>query len=238
MKIIFLGTRGGITCKSRLHWRHAVTRIEFRSHALLLDAGADWLRFIRTIRVDGLLLTHAHPDHVGGLARGTSSMVYATQDTFNRIAKMPLKQRRVIHDQQEFIIGPFHITPYAVEHSMRAPAVAYRIRAGKHTIFYAGDLVHIYAQHKALQNVDLYIGDGASITRSIIRLHGSYRMGHASIAQQLYWCAQAQISHAIFTHCGSQLVRLGLEAAERVAELGVHYAVKADVANDGMELKL
>lgn len=238
MRILFLGTRGGIKRRSRLHWRHAVTRIEFRSHTLLLDAGADWLRSLPSMRADAVLITHAHPDHVGGLAHGVPCMVYATTDTFERIVNMPLQECFVVHDQKMFMIGPFQITPYAVEHSLRAPAVGYRITAGKHTIFYAGDVVRIYKQAQALRDVDLYIGDGAHITRSIIRLHGDYRMGHASIAEQLRWCADAQIPHAIFTHCGSQLLRLGKMATEQVAAIAAQYAIKASVAHDGMEFTL
>lgn len=51
---------------------------------------------------------------------------------------------------------------FPVEHSLRAPAVGYRIRAGRVVIFYAPDVVSVVDEEKALSGLDLYVGDGSS----------------------------------------------------------------------------
>ncbi len=57
---------------------------------------------------------------------------------------------------------------------------------------------------KALRGVDLYIGDGATIKRTMVRKRGQMSIGHASIVAQLGWCKSTIIRQAIFTHCGSK----------------------------------
>jgi hypothetical protein len=63
-----------------------------------------------------------------------------------------------------------------VEHSIRAPAVGYRIDAGRAAVFYAPDLVSIDEEQTALTGLDLYICDGAAINRSISRRRLSSRI--------------------------------------------------------------
>lgn len=91
---------------------------------------------------------------------------------------------------------------FPVEHSILAPAVAYRITAGHYSVFYVPDLVRIYDQAQALHGLQLYIGDGASITRSILRKRDETIIGHASIRTQLRWCQEEGVLRAIFSHCG------------------------------------
>jgi hypothetical protein len=54
--------------------------------------------------------------------------------------------------------------------------------------------------------VDLYVRDGASLTRPILRRRGGTPIGHSPIRDQLVWCGRQRVARAIFTHCGSQLV--------------------------------
>jgi hypothetical protein len=61
-------------------------------------------------------------------------------------------------------------------------------------------------QRVAGVEIDLYIGDGATITRLILRNHAGVLIGHVQIGAQLGWCSEEQVRTAIFTHCGSQIV--------------------------------
>ena len=126
-----------------------------------------------------------------------------------------------------------------MEHSILAPAVGYRISAGKATVFYAPDLIFIHDRAAALRDVQVYIGDGATLTRSFIRKRGKTLIGHATVRTQLTWCEKEGVPRAIITHCGSEIVsgnerklltRLRTMAAER--------GVDARIAHDGMKLIL
>ena len=128
---------------------------------------------------------------------------------------------------------------FAVEHSLRAPAVGYRISAGGRRVFYVPDLVSIRERTRALSGVQAYIGDGASIVRPIVRWRGGTPFGHAPICTQLDWCQAEGVRRAIFSHCGSQIVG-GDErrCAARVRALGRERGVEARLAHDGMEVVL
>lgn len=239
MQIQFLGTRGGIKIRSEKHYNHTSTLLKFGHSSILIDAGLDWVGKIGKLKIDAILITHAHPDHVGALRGSAPCPVYATQAVWDVIGGWPIKEQLLVQDLQGFCVGSFAVTPYAVEHSLRAPATGYKISAGKHTIFHAGDLVRIYKQHEALRDVSLYIGDGANLTRSIIRKHEGYAMGHASIKEQLSWCNHERVPCALFTHCGSQIVRGNFEVMQQKIELlGAKVGVKAGLAYDNFLYKV
>lgn len=66
---------------------------------------------------------------------------------------------------------------------------------------------------------DLYVGDGASLTRPLRRTPDGYRVGHPSMREQFEWCTQIPVPNAIFTHCGSHIVARDEEAvAHRIKE--------------------
>jgi hypothetical protein len=88
----------------------------------------------------------------------------------------------------------------------------------------------------AFAGLDLYVGDGAAIGRSIVRYREGRPIGHASIRAQLDWCARHRVGRAIFTHYGSEIVRDERGAVAKVAALGVRRGVRASIAHDGLEL--
>lgn len=239
MKITFLGTRGYIDARTKLHHNHASALLSYKKTRLILDVGLDWKNKINDVSADAILITHAHPDHAFGLANGAPCPVYATRQSWKALKKYPVKEKHIVRPLKSFRIGSFFITAFSVVHSIRAPAVSYRIVAGKSTIFYSGDLVYIKDREKALKNISLYIGDGAAIKRSIIRKRDDTLIGHAAIQTQLTWCKKAGITRAIFTHCGSEIVEAHPKTvAAKVKELGKIRGVKAEIAHDGMTVTL
>lgn len=128
-------------------------------------------------------------------------------------------------------------TPFPVEHSLRAPAVGYRISAGEATVFYAPDIVYIKNREKALSAVDVYIGDGATMVRSMVRKKGDRLFGHTPVRTQLTWCKKFEIPKAVITHCGSGIVKNDREEnIRKLAELAEERGVEAAIAYDGMEM--
>lgn len=205
----------------------------------MIDCGLDWLKMLKSIAPTAIVLTHGHGDHAFGLAGGARCPVYATKETWTLIARYPLEQRRIVKARTPFTIGDVKFEAFRVQHSLRAPAVGYRVSAGRSTFFYVPDLAAIPEQRAALRGIDLYIGDGATIVRSMVRVRDHALIGHAPILAQLDWCAAEGVPRAIFTHCGSGIVKGDTRRIEaRVKTLGRERGVAASVAYDRLSLSL
>ena len=72
-----------------------------------------------------------------------------------------------------------------------------RARAARACIFYAPDLIFIHERSAALKGVQIYIGDGATVTRSFIRKRGTALIGHSPVRTQLTWCQKEVVPRAI-----------------------------------------
>src|SRR5436190_23401174 len=121
--------------------------------------------------------------------------------------------------RRPFSIADCTFEAFMVEHSLIAPAVGYRITRGAVSVFYVPDLVKIHERHEAMAGIALYIGDGASITRPLLRRRADSTIGHASVRDQLDWCHEEGVQRAMITHCGSQIVKTDPEAvAARIKE--------------------
>ena len=238
MKLTFLGTRGEINAKSRRHRRHAVLRVSYRGKDVMIDCGENWRREVHRLKPHGIVITHAHPDHALGLKDGSPCMVYATEDAWAGMAEYPIPKarRRTVVPRRAFTVQGIRFEAFPLEHSLRAPAVGYRIIAGKADVFYAPDLVYIHDRDEALTGTRLYIGDGATVTRSFVRKRAEHLIGHTPVRTQLTWCRKTGVPEMIVTHCGSQIVKgdervLGAKLRKMARERGV----KVVIAHDGME---
>ena len=208
---------------------------------MIIDCGEDWAERIARLRPRAILVTHAHPDHVGGLRAGSPCPVYATAAAWRGMARFAIarRDRRTIVPRKPRRIAGIAFEAFPVVHSVRAPAVGYRIAAGGVRLFYVPDVLGLPARAAALRGIRLYVGDGASIVRPIVRRRGRRRFGHAPIREQLAWCRAEGVRTAVFTHCGSQIVA-GDEArsAARVAAIAAACGVAARLAHDGMTLEV
>lgn len=239
MRLTFLGTRGEIEARSALHRRHSSLLVATSRGRLLVDCGRDWLGELEALSPDAVLLTHAHEDHAGGLRGGAPCPVVASEDTWARIRRYPIEERSVVSAGVPLTVCGLRVEAVPVEHSLRAPAVGFRISEGTARLFYVPDVAAIPERARALAAIGLYVGDGASPVRPILRRRDSVPIGHASIRDQLAWCAEEGVPRAVFTHCGSQLVRGDPKAIQaRVEKLGADVGVEAAIAYDGLEISL
>jgi len=205
----------------------------------MIDCGADWLGRLHRIQPEAIVLTHAHPDHAWGLKNGAPCRVYATERTWCYLKRFPLRDRALVEPRTPFSIQDIVFEAFPVEHSLRAPAVGYRITAGRTSIFNVPDLVSIYEQHEALSDIRVYVGDGASLRRPIIRESGGSLIGHASVRTQLGWCRQEGVQKALITHCGSQIVGADSRIVNAdLRALSLEQGVEARLAFDGFEVLL
>lgn len=233
----FLGTRGEIEVRSRRHRRHSAALVQSGDARIMIDCGKDWLRRLRTVAPTAIVLTHAHADHAWGLAEGAPCPVYATKATCVLLDRFPIRDRREMPVQKSVMIGGVRFRACPVHHSIRAPAVGYRISAEGSTLFYVPDVAGLPNAAKTLRGIDVYIGDGATIKRSMVRRRGRTLIGHAPIVAQLGWCKRAGVKRAIFTHCGSQIVRGDARRLDAmVRRLGRDHGIDARLARDGDRL--
>ncbi len=235
MKLTFLGTRGYIEPRTKRHRMHSALRVEYRGKWVMVDCGEDWRGRLEELRPPAIVLTHAHPDHAAGLEDGAPCPVYATAAAWNELRRYPIEDRRTIRPHAPTELRGITFEAFPVEHSTRAPAVGYRITAGKAAIFYVPDLVYIPERHAALAGVRIYIGDGATVERPLVRRRGDALIGHTPIRTQLTWCRKEGVPRAIITHCGKQIVGGDeKEVAARVRELAEERGVDAEIAYDGL----
>lgn len=239
MKLTFLGTRGEIEARSRKHRRHSAFLVSHGRRRVMVDCGVDWVRLVHRVRPHAIVLTHAHPDHAFGLAHGAPCPVWATAACWETIGHFPIDDRRTIRSRRAVTIEGVRFEAFDVEHSLRAPAVGYRIGIGRSRVFYAPDLVFIHERAAALRGVWVYVGDGATLTRPLVRKRGERLIGHASVATQLAWCETEGVPRALITHCGTGIVTARhATMVERIQALGAEHGVDARLAWDGMSVLL
>src|ERR687888_2154341 len=143
MRLRFLGTRGEIEARTRRHRRHSSLLVGYGGREVMIDCGLDWRDRLGRLLPRAIVLTHAHPDHAAGLRDGAPCPVFATEVTWDALRRYPVAEREVVKPRRPFVIAGLAFEAFAVEHSLRAPAVGYRISAGKASIFYAPDVLSI-----------------------------------------------------------------------------------------------
>src|SRR6266498_4703253 len=239
MRLTFLGTRGEIDARTRRHRMHSSLLVSYRGASVMIDCGLDWLGKFERLHPDAIVLTHAHPDHAWGLKKGALCPVYASQKTWRGLEHCKIEDRQLIKERVPKKICGITFEAFAVEHSILAPAVGYRVSAGRACIFYVPDLIFIHDRTAALKDAQIYIGDGATLTRSFVRKRGKHLIGHAPVRTQLAWCKKEGVPQAIITHCGSEIVT-GDERTlfANLRAMAADRSVEVRIAHDGMKLRL
>ncbi len=235
MKLAFAGTRGYIGPKSRLHRMHATLVASYHGRRVMVDCGETWLGRIDEVGPGAIVLTHAHPDHAFGLRDGAPCPVYATAETWEKreLADFAIEGVRTMAPRSPRELEGMIFEAFEVLHSTRAPAVGYRITAGRVSVFYVPDVVYIPDRAEALRGCRLYIGDGATVSRTMVRRPAEVPIGHVPVRTQLTWCAEEGVPEMVVTHCGSDIVagdqrKVGAELRRMAAERGVGVSIAGD----------
>lgn len=194
VKIVFLGGVGEIGKN--------MTAVECGDDIIIIDAGAIFpteetpgfdlivpdISYLldNAKKVRGLILTHGHEDHIGGvpyLLKELKVPVYGTKLTLalvdNKLREHRLNdiKENIITPGQEFTLGCFKIKPINVNHSI-AGSLAFAINTPQGTIFHSGDykidLTPVAGQPidlKAISDIGaegvlLYMGESTNIERA------------------------------------------------------------------------
>ncbi|MDX1632349.1 MAG: MBL fold metallo-hydrolase [Thermoanaerobaculia bacterium] len=239
MKLVFLGTRGKIEPESDRHRMHTSLLVSYYGRRVMIDCGETWEGEIDSVAPHALVVTHSHPDHVGGLKNGAPCPVWATAESWEVLEDFEIEEGHEVQPREPFQVEGIDFEAFPVLHSIKAPAVGYRIRAGRVTIFYVPDVLYIEERADALADCRLYIGDGATIDGNLVRRSNDQLIGHTTVRTQLTWCRKEGVPEMIVTHCGSQIVKGELEDPETIREKVEGYArerdVEVQIAYDGME---
>lgn len=175
---------------------------------------------LKKVKPNYVLIEHVHEDVIGGLheLRTLNPIVFATKAAWDYLRRhyrslsgekgkfeeiYPFK-RYIIKDQP-FKVGPFSIKAVKVQHAKPGDpdALGFRIDLGGKVIWHCSDVYRIPQVKKVLKDVDVFIGDGATLKREIVqRRKGAKAYGHTSIEKQIKWAKDAEIPRIYFTQIG------------------------------------
>ena len=155
IKIIASGSKGNSTL------------IESKNTRILIDAGVNFSRIKGTLddvgvdpnTLDGILISHTHSDHIGGLSsiiKKINIPVFIKEELYNEIKKIIPKDNIVIIEDQNITIGDLDIDIINASHDV--PAFGFVISDSKRKILYLTDTGYINRKYYSkLENLDAYI---------------------------------------------------------------------------------
>ncbi|MBN2073760.1 MAG: MBL fold metallo-hydrolase [Actinobacteria bacterium] len=239
MIVKFPGTRGAIEEISPAHRYHSSLLISCMSTKVLIDFGVEHGEGLlkEAGKCDAILITHAHPDHyIWTVAdeKNIKTPVYLTQVALD-YGKYRPRDYRIIKAYERIPVKDLNFTAYPVMHSIRCPAVGFRVEADK-IVVYAPDILD-FVEDKAvvLKNADCLIADGSSIDANLTRRRNGILLGHTRVKTVAGWCKKYGVKKLIVTHCGKQIVTMDAgELEEKIDSYREEFELEIMVAHDGM----
>ena len=235
--------------KSRRNYTATVFMVG--SENLLVNApkGIAGMLGVNKVKPDYVLVEHIHEDVVGGLheLRAMNPSVFATEEVWKwlrahykavsgekgEFEEVYGFQRYIIKTGQGFSIGDsFEVRPIQVEHAKKGDpaALGFKITIGGKTIWHCSDVLDIPDKEEVLSDVDIYIGDGASLSKGI---PGGANYGHTSIEEQLKWAKEAEIEQIYFTQIG-HIGKTHEDLEKTVSDI----TANANIMFDGMKVDI
>lgn len=216
------------------------------NESVLIDAGPDvyhqFLRF-KISKVDSIVLTHSHPDHIFGLydliPKKVKTMksvpIYGSEKTWaalNRLFPNTEYKKEIFEDYKPFEVGGLRFTPVPVVHSKSTPTVGFFIENGSSVMCYFSDFRSFIKEEdkKYFEEVDCLFLDGSVLNKPFPVWTSKW--GHISIVDGIKLATECRVKKVIFTHIGHRTMPHN--------DLKEFLRKKGEVcpAFDGMELQL
>lgn len=215
--------------------------IESPETNVVIDAGPDFRQQMLSAAVeklDAILLTHSHKDHIGGLDdvraynyfQKKPMQVYATAATLNRVkvefdyafaevkyAGVPSIELHTINESDAFTIGDLKILPIPVWH-MFMPVVGFR----------TGDFTYITDANRIDDNSKERIRGSKVLVLNALRKEK--HISHFTLDEALALADELQVEQAYFIHLSHQM---GLHD-----EVSAALPANRHLAYDGLKIKI
>lgn len=143
------------------------TYIESKDTKILIDAGIPFPRIKKSLEkidvdlntIDGILITHTHSDHIGGLASIIKKLdipVFVREELYPEIKKIIQESNIVTIDEDSFSIKGLDIEIIKASHDV--PAFGFVISDEDKRVLYLTDTGYINRKYMTLlKNLDAYI---------------------------------------------------------------------------------
>lgn len=253
LRIVFLGTGGGRFATITQKRRTAGIRLLSDGFNVHLDPGPgalvySWSLDLNPRKIDGILVSHAHPDHytdaevmVEAMTRGTvkgRGVLAAAKSVLKggETAEMAISKyhqglpRRVVEVSEgtKFEIGSMKVVGCEVIHS-DVDAVGFRFETEVGSIGYTSDTEFFEGIERYYRNVRVLI-------LCVLRPSGEPWQGHMTTDDAIKIVDVVRPSFVVLTHFGMKMIFRGptKEAGKMRRETGVDVVA----ARDGMELLL
>lgn len=200
VRLTVLGSGDAFGSGGRLHSAYLV---EAPGTALLVDCGPTVLQALKQLRIpterlDGVLLSHLHGDHFGGVpfllmdyrydsVRRRPFCIAGPRDTERRVRELyaalyersateppphPVVWQR-IPAREPVTVGGVRVTALPVPHAPELECFGYRLEVAGRTIFYSGDTAWTDEFVAQARNADLFLCE-CSTWETRLDLHISY----------------------------------------------------------------
>lgn len=237
MKLIFLGTKGGMEKSTKKeHKIPTCLIVKDGNDSIGFELNKDCIDKLNS--TSSIFISHLHPDHFDAdVLDKVRVPIYVPEQEKKRFPK-DNKFIRFYKKEKPIKVGNLVVIPYEVVHSLEVRSFGFKI-IGSYGVGFFPDLIFIENRDEALKGLSVYIGDGSLVTKDRVRREQDKLYGHSSMLTQVGWCRRAKIPIIIFTHIGEEAMSIpDSKIIEKLESVFKDYKGKIIIPKDGEVIDL